>query len=157
MKALFSITTIVMFFTIVNSCAAQQNKMLIEDIKEILVYNHFNSMGYTRGSALRKFKELENNKTTKIPLDTVFVNSFKSVLISSAKHKKLIPSKCGTELIFAQFVFKDGSRRDIIIASNGVFDYYVGNMGYFFIDSVNEKNKEFWINTFFSKIVAKVR
>jgi hypothetical protein len=135
---------------------AQQNKMKIEDVQEIWVYDYFDSYGYTRGSVYRKFQEFENNKTAKIQLNSAFVDSLKNMLIYFAEHKKLLPSKCGQNLIFAQFVLKDNRSRNIIIATNGVFDYRVGLMGYFFIDSSDKKNGTLWKNNYYSKILDTV-
>jgi hypothetical protein len=160
-KILLSITSIMLFST--NNCA-QQNKMKIEDIKEIWVYNYFTPKGYRIGEVRLKFQELENNKMSKIQLDSTFVDSLKNMLIYSAKHKKMLLDnsairmglKCGINLVFAQFVLKDGSSRNIIIASNGVFDYFVGNTGYFFIESSDDQNKTMWINRFFNKLVDRI-
>lgn len=155
MKRVFFIT-IVMCFTTFNDCYTQQNKMKIEDIKEIWVYDYFSSIGHTRGSIYRKFQELENNKTPKIRLDDIFTDSLKRVLIKSAKNKKLLPSKCGINLIFAQFILNNDSIINTIIASNGVFDYFVGNTGYFFIDTSNMRNRDMWINNFLTKLLIKL-
>jgi hypothetical protein len=154
MKKILLSIIIIMFVTI-NGCA-QQNKMKIENIQEIWVYDYFNPKGYTRGEVYRKFQELENNKIAKIQLDPVFVDSLKSMLIYSAKHKKLLPSKCGQNLIFTQFILKDNSSRYIIFGTNGVFDYFVGIMGYFFIDDSDKKNETLWINKFFCKLTDKI-
>ena len=99
---------------------------------------------------------MENNKTPKIRLDDIFTDSLKRVLIKSAKNKKLLPSKCGINLIFAQFILNNDSIINTIIASNGVFDYFVGNTGYFFIDTSNMQNRDMWINNFFNKLIDKI-
>ncbi|MDR1054415.1 MAG: hypothetical protein LBL90_00960 [Prevotellaceae bacterium] len=153
-KILLSI--IIIIFVTINGCA-QQNKMKIEDIQEIWVYDYFNSKGYTQGAAQRKFQELENNKTAKIQLDPVFVDSLKSMLIYSAKHKKLPQGKYEQNLIFTQFILKDSSSRNIIIGSGGVYDdYRTGFMSYLFIDNSDKKNKTIWVNKFFCKLTDKI-
>ena len=145
-----------MMFSTFNGFAQKnkmKDKMKIEDITEIRVYDYFNSKGYTRGEVFRKFRELEDNQTTKIQLDSVFVDSLKNILIDFATPKRLLPSKCGQNLIFAQFVLKNNSNRNIIIATNGVFDYQVDLIGYFFIDSAEET---LWKNNFWHKICSSL-
>ena len=156
MKRILFLIMITAFFVTQNVCYAQQNELKIEDVKSIWIYHYFDSIGHTRGSIYRKFRELEANNTPKILLDSVFVDSFKYTLIKSAKNKKLLPSKCGKNLIFAQFVLSNISTRNIIIASNGVFDYFIGGRGYFFIESSDKRNKIMWMNNYFNKIVDKI-
>lgn len=157
MKRVLFLIVIMVFFATLNACYAQRNEMKIEDIKSIWVYSCFDSMGYTRGSVYRKFQELEDNNAPKILLDSVFVDSFKLTLIKSAKNKKLLPSKCGMNLVFAQFVLNNNSTRNIIIASNGVFDYFIGGRGYFFIESSDKQDKTMWVNNYFNKLVDKIK
>lgn len=156
MKRILFLIVITAFFATLNACFAQQNELKIEDIKSIWVYCYFDSIGHTRGSIYRKFQELEDNNTPKILLDSVFVDSFKYTLVKSSKNKKLLPSKCGINLIFAQFVLNNNSTRNIIIASNGVFDYFIGGRGYFFIDSSDKQDKVIWMNNYFNTLVDKI-
>lgn len=156
MKRVLFLIVITAYFFAPNACYAQQNELKIEDIKSIWVYRYFDSIGHTRGSIYRKFQELEDNDTPKILLDSVFVDSFKYTLVKSAKNKKLLPGKCGINLIFTQFVLNDNSTRNIIIASNGVFDYFIGDRGYFFIESSDKQDKVMWVNNYFNKIVNRI-
>lgn len=156
MKRVLFLIAITAFLSTLNACYAQQNELKIEDIKSIWVYRYFDSIGHTRGSIYRKFQELEDNDTPKILLDSVFVDSFKYALVKSAKNKKLLPSKCGINLIFTQFVLNDNSTRNIIIASNGIFDYFIGGTGYFFIESSDKQDKVMWVNNYFNKLVNKI-
>ena len=138
-----------------NACTNQQDKMKLEDIKEIWVYDYFNSMGYGVGGLVRKFQELENDTVAKFQLPSLFVDSLKNILIRSAIAKKLMPSKCGTNLIFAQFVMKDSSIRNIIINSQGIVDYFVGYMTYFISDDKNKQDETLWVNNFYNRIRNK--
>lgn len=156
MKRVLFLIVIIAFSATLNACFVQQNELKIEDVKSIWVYCYFDSIGHTRGSIYRKFQELEDNNTPKILLDSVFTDSFKYTLVKSAKNKKLLPSKCGINLIFAQFVLNNNSTRNIIIASNGVFDYFIGGRGYFFIDSSDKQDKVIWMNNYFNKLVDKI-
>lgn len=156
MKRVLFLIAITAFLSTPNACYAQQNELKIEDIKSIWVYRYFDSIGHTRGSIYRKFQELEDNDTPKILLDSVFVDSFKYTLVKSAKNKKLLPGKCGINLIFTQFVLNDNSTRNIIIASNGIFDYFIGGTGYFFIESSDKQDKVMWVNNYFNKLVNKI-
>ena len=61
--------------------------------------------------------------------------------------------KCGGNFIFTQFVLKNNSNRNIIIAPYGIFDYEVDLIGYFFIDSA-EKTQ--WKNNFWDKICGSL-
>ncbi|MDR0763622.1 MAG: hypothetical protein LBF01_03910 [Bacteroidales bacterium] len=149
-KILFLITLIML--VIFNGCA-EQNKMKIEDIVDVWIYDYFDTKGYTVGEVYRKFRMLEDSKTSKIQLNFTFVDSLKNMLMYSAKCKRLLPSKCGTKLIFTQFVMKDGSSRNIIINSVGVVDYFTGYMIYFFTDSSDKKDKTLWMNDFWGKII----
>lgn len=154
-RVLFSII-VMAFLATLNVCYAQQNEMKIEDIKSVWVYTYFDSIGHTRGSVYRKFQELEDSNTPKILLDSVFVDSLKRTLIKSANNKKLLPSKCGVNLVFAQFVLNNNSTRNIIIASNGVFDYFIGGKGYFFVESSDKQDKIMWMKDYFNKIIDKI-
>lgn len=156
MKRILFLIIITAFFATLNVCYAQQNELKIEDVKSIWIYRYFDSIGHTRGSIYRKFQELEDNNTPKILLDSVFVDSFKYTLVKSAKNKKLLPSKCRINLIFAQFVLNNNSTRNIIIASNGVFDYFIGGRGYFFFESSDKQDKIMWVNNYFNKLVDKI-
>ena len=137
-----------------------KDKMNIEDITEIWVYDYFNPQGYRRGEVSLKFRELENKHTTKIQLDSVFVDSLKNILIDFTTPKKFLMRneygqalKCGGNFIFTQFVLKNNSNRNIIIAPYGIFDYEVDLIGYFFIDSA-EKTQ--WKNNFWDKICGSL-
>jgi hypothetical protein len=138
---------IIIMFTLYNGCA-QQNKMKIEEIMEIWVYDYFDTKGYTRGEVYRKFQELEIEKKSKFIVDSTFTNSMKKMLLHSARAKKLLHGKCGTQLIFAKFVMKDNSSRNIIICSVGVYDYFVGYMQYNF----DKDDMIIWVSQFFNKI-----
>ena len=132
----FTISVMLLTF---HNCPAQNTTM--NDIKEIWVYEYFSSKGYTRGEIYTKFKELEQEDIRKHKLDDAFVDSLKHVF-SLAKSKKILPGKCGTNLIFTQFVLNNSDCRNIIIGTNGVSDYY--DLTWLYFDDI-AKN-EYWID-----------
>jgi len=141
---------------VLNACT-QQNNMKLEDIKEIWVYDYFDSRGDRIGHLFRKFQELENDSIAKFRLPPLFVDSLKSMLIYSAKAKKrsVLDDKCGGDIIFAQFVMKDGSTRNIIINSLGLVDFLIEYTNYTFIDNKNKQDRTLWVNSFFNRIRIK--
>lgn len=136
-KSFITIASI-MLFTFHN-CTAQD--IVVDNIKEVWIYDSFSPKGYTRGELYRKFHELEQSHVTKYKLDATLIDSLKRVLIH-AKYKKIRHGKCGTNLIFAQFVMKNHDSRNIIIGTNGIFDYHIELKGFFFEGSM--KNG-YWI------------
>ena len=146
---------IIIMFTVSNG-GAQQNKMKMEDIKEIWVYDYFDTKGYTRGEVYRKFQELENEKVSKIKLEQIFVNSLKNMLVYSAIYRKSPHGKCGTQLVFAQFILRENISRKIIINSIGIEDYFAGNRQYYFVDNHNRNDKTLWLNNYFYKIIDMI-
>jgi hypothetical protein len=154
MKRILFLNTLIILITF-NGCA-QQDKMKIEDIKEIWVYDYFNPRGYTTAGVAHKFQDLENNQTAKIQLDSTFVESLKNMLFYSSAIRKTFQEKTGQNLIFAQFVMKDGGVRKIIINSIGIVDYFAGNIAYFFIDNSDKNNKTLWLNNYYGKIKDEI-
>jgi hypothetical protein len=154
MKKILFLNTLIMLITF-NGCA-QQNKIKIEDIKEIWVYDYFNPRGYTTSGVAHKFQDLENNQTAKIQLDSTFVDSLKNMLFYSSATRKTFQEKTGQNLIFAQFVMNDGGVRKIIINSIGIVDYFVGNTAYFFTDNSEKNNKTLWLDNYYSKMKDKI-
>lgn len=142
-------------FTTISGCA-QQKKMKIEDVDEIWIYAQRDSLGYTTAGVARRFLELEENNITKYKLEPFFVDSLKNMLFYSSKSRRVFQEKTGQNLIFSQFVMKDGSTRNIIINSVGIVDYFVGNTASYFKDDKNQKDQTLWRNNFFNKISIKI-
>ncbi len=142
-NTIFILSAMVIFSTF-HHCHAQCT--IANDIKEIWLYDYFSPKGYTRGEVYSKFQELENDNVQKHKLDDSFVDSLKHVLCR-AKNKKILDGKCGTNLIFAQFVMQDDDCRNIIIGTNGISDYF--NLRGLYFDDVT-KNK-YWID-YYNKI-----
>ena len=91
-----------------NACS-QQNKMKIEDIKEIWVYDYFHQRGYTTAAAYGQIIRLEEQHTDKFKLgqkDTDFLCR----IMQESSSGKLFHTKWGVNLIFAELVLKDGEK-----------------------------------------------
>lgn len=142
-NTIFILSAMVIFSTF-HHCQAQSTTA--NDIKEIWLYDYFSPQGYTRGEVYSKFQELEDDNVQKHKLDDSFVDSLKHVLCR-AKNKKILDGKCGTNLIFAQFVMQDDDCRNIIIGTNGISDYF--NLRGLYFDDVT-KNK-YWTD-YYNKI-----
>lgn len=131
-----------------------KNVMDIENIKEIWVYDSFISRGYTTAGAASEFQKMENDYSThKFKLDTIFVESMKNKLLSSAKTRNTLQGKTGQKLLFAQFVMNDGHIRNIVLNSVGVVDYFVGHKLYYFVE---ESDKRFWMDNYYDRLIDMI-
>jgi hypothetical protein len=153
MKRILFLIVVVMSATFNGS--AQQNKMKIDDIKEIWVYDYFSPRGYTTAGIAHKFHDLEYDNIMKFKLDSIFVDSLKNMLYSTTT-RKVFQEKTGQNLIFAQFVMKNNSVRNIIICSVGIVDYFVGYTAYFFKNDTSSENKTLWVKNFYGTLMNKI-
>lgn len=151
MKKISFLITIIVSLIVFNGCS-QRIRLNINEIQEIWVYEHFESRGYTTAGIARKFHELEVDNIIKFRLDNLFVDSLKDFLLNSATTRKVFQEKTGQNLVFSQFVMKDGSTCNIIINSTGIVDYFGGHTAFYFIDNERKKNKTLWTKNFFNRI-----
>lgn len=151
MKRILFLIILTMFITL--KVCAQQNRMLIEDVKEIWVYDYFESKGYTTAGIAHRFHDLEKDSNIiKFKLDSIFVESLKNILLHSARIRETFQEKTGQNLIFAQFVIKDGSIRNII-NSIGVVDYFIDHKAYYFVD---DSDKMYWRNNYYGRLMEMI-
>lgn len=137
-----------------NGCA-KQNKKGIEDIREIWVYDLLEIRGYTTAGVARRFHELETDDSiSKFRLDTMLTDSMKDKLLRSAKTRRVFQEKTGQNLIFAQFVMKDDSIRNIIIHSTGFVDYFVERKAYGFTDDSETIS---WKELYYNSIIQEIK
>jgi len=91
-----------------NACG-QQNKMKLDDIKEIWVYDYFPARGYTTAGAYGEIIRLEKKNTPRLKLEQSDVDSLCRILRETSPGK-LFHTKWGGNLIFAELVLKNGQK-----------------------------------------------
>jgi hypothetical protein len=135
-----------------NACAQQKKtrleKMSLEDIKEIWIYNYFHPGGYTTAGTFGQIIRLEEKNVSKFKLEQNDVDSLCRILQETSP-KKLPQTKIGQNLILAEAILKDGQRL-MIFSTHNVIGIETG-VSYWI---KNDKDKE-WLFEFRDRIIKK--
>ena len=128
-----------------NACS-QQNRMKIEDIKEIWVYDYFHPRGYTTAGAYGQIMRLEEQNIPKYKLEQNDVDSLLCIMKESTT-SKLFHTKWGGNLILAELILKDEQNLMAFIGRYAIsVDIIKKNY------CIKDENSKKWLDDFINRI-----
>lgn len=119
------------------------------EIKEIWIYDYFETQGWRTSSAYRKFEDFEKENLKKIKIKDYDFYSLVNI-IEKSKEKKLFPTKLGMDLIFAIIINKNDEIFKVVICVNIIQDFSSGKDYWIY----NEEHHK-WIADFKERIRGK--
>ena len=120
-------------------------------IKEVWIYDYFEPIGHTVGSAYRQFEEFEKNNIPQIKLFPHDVDSLENI-ISISKIKDNFIGKLGQNILFASVITNDDKTRKLAIFSNMIIDYTEKETSYRYY-FIKDKEHQELLSNFRNKVI----
>lgn len=125
------------------------NTLNSNEIKEIWIYDYFETQGWRTPNAYRKFEDFEKENIKKIEINDDDFYSLVNI-IEKSKEKRLLPTKLGTDLIFAIIINKNNEIFKVAICINLIQNFSSGRD--YWIHNIEH---QYWIAEFKEKIWDK--